>query len=55
MSRHTKKRHASDQEQEQNHNEESNATKVVCKGKDTEQSHNTQQKACNSERTGRFC
>lgn len=55
MSRHSKKRHASDQEQEQETGEESNSTKVVCKGKDTEQSHNIQPKACNNERTCQFC
>lgn len=55
MSRHSKKRHASDQEQEQETGEESNSTKVVCKGKDTEQSHNIHPKACNSERTCQFC
>lgn len=55
MSRHSKKRHASDQDQEQEHGEESNSMKVVCKGKDTEQSQNTQQKPCNNERTCRFC
>lgn len=54
MSRHSKKRMASNQEQEQKHDEEVNATKMVCNGKGTEQSENKQQKGPKSERTCLF-